>query len=59
MAKDDIMVKHHKMWGWCMLILGIIVLTNAYWAYIRWDYLIGIVLVVLGLKKALMCCKKK
>jgi len=34
-----------------LLVLGIIVLVNAYWPFARWDVLIGILLVVAGLIK--------
>jgi len=51
-AKD--MAKHKKMWAGKMLVLGIVVLLNAAYAFIRWDYLIGILLVLAGLVKMLM-----
>lgn len=55
-AKD--MAKHKKVWAWKMLILGIIVLLNAAYAFIRWDYFIGILLVIAGLAKMLLPCHK-
>jgi uncharacterized membrane protein HdeD (DUF308 family) len=57
MSEKD-MAKHMKFWGLKWLLLGLIVLANAYWVFIRWDYLIGILLVLMGLKKLIGCCKK-
>jgi len=57
-SKED-MAKHHKMMGCKIICLGIVVLLNAYYAFIRWDYLIGILLVLAGLAKMMMCCRKK
>ena len=57
-SKED-MAKHHKMMGCKIMVLGAIVLANAYWMFIRWDYLIGIMLVLAGLAKMMMCCRKK
>jgi len=58
MAKEE-MGKHHMMWGGKMLVVGLVVLANAYWAFMRWDYLIGLLLVLGGLLKIVGCCKKK
>ena len=50
MAKDD-------MKSWCkgkgimMLIVGLLVLANAYWMVLGWDYFIGIILVLAGIIK--------
>lgn len=56
MMKGD-MQKHHKMWSFKMLVIGLIVLANAYYAFIGWDYLIGGLLVLAGLiKLAKPCC---
>lgn len=57
MAKED-MGKPHKMWGVKMLVLGLLVLANAYWAFVEWPNFIGILLVLGGLWK-LVCCRKK
>ncbi len=44
----------HKKWmGTKMLILGILVLINAYWKIVGWDYFVGIVLAIAGFVKLL------
>jgi uncharacterized membrane protein HdeD (DUF308 family) len=55
MAKD-MMCKccPHKGHGVKMLILGLIVLANVYWAFMNWWTLIGVLLVLGGLLKLMM-----
>ncbi len=57
MSEKD-MAKHMKMHGVKMLVLGALVLLNAAYMFLRWDYFIGLLLVLVGLKKLFMCCKK-
>ena len=51
--------KHMKMWGLKMIILGLLVLANAYWLILDWSLFIGVILIIAGLAKLLMpsCCK--
>jgi uncharacterized membrane protein HdeD (DUF308 family) len=59
MSEKD-MAKHMKMHGWKMLVLGVLVMLNAAYAFMQWSSFIGLLLVLVGLKKLLMpCCKKK
>ena len=52
---------HKKMMGCKMLVLGILVLANAYWSVVNWAAFIGIILALGGICKLLMpmdkCCK--
>ena len=41
----------HKCYGGKLIVLGAIVLINAFWPFARWDVLIGVLLVILGLLK--------
>jgi len=50
MAKEMDM-KYSKGKGTMMLILGLLIVTNAYWSVVTWDYFIGIILVLAGLVK--------
>jgi uncharacterized membrane protein HdeD (DUF308 family) len=50
MAKDD-MKSWHKSKGWGMIIIGLLILANAYWTILGWDYFIGIILVLTGIIK--------
>jgi uncharacterized membrane protein HdeD (DUF308 family) len=50
MAKE-MDVKSWKGKGWMALILGILILANAYLAIVSWDYFIGIILVLVGIIK--------
>jgi hypothetical protein len=43
-----------KCHAWKWLVLGVIVLINAYWPFLSWDKLIGILLVLGGLIKLVM-----
>lgn len=55
----DKMAKDMDMKSWCkgkgvmMLIVGLLVLANTYWAIVSWDYFIGIILVLAGIIKLL------
>jgi uncharacterized membrane protein HdeD (DUF308 family) len=59
MVKEKLMSKHHKWFGIKMVILGAIVLINAYSPFVRWDVLIGILLVLMGIFKMTMPCRKR
>jgi uncharacterized membrane protein HdeD (DUF308 family) len=52
MAKE--MMCDYKGHSTMMLILGLLILINAYWAVVGWDYFIGIILVLKGLVKLSM-----
>ena len=56
MAKEE-MQCHHKGKGTMMLILGLLVLANAYWNVLDWAMFIGAVLALGGLAKMLMLKK--
>ena len=61
MAKKDAcecMPMHHGHHGWKMLVAGLLVLANAYWAFLSWPYFIGGLAVLGGLVKMIPCkCK--
>jgi uncharacterized membrane protein HdeD (DUF308 family) len=60
--KDEEMMKvdlncckrHMMMKAWGMLILGVLILINAYWSFMSWAGFIGALLVLAGLMKMLM-----
>ena len=56
MAKE--MCEGHKGKGVMMLILGLLVLANAYWSAIDWAMFIGAVLTLGGVCKMAMRAKK-
>ena len=57
---DKDMAKHMKWHGWKMLFLGVLVLLNAYYAVLGWGYFVGILIVLVALKKLIGgCCMKK
>jgi len=59
MSEKD-MAKHMRMHGCKMLLLGVLVLLNAYYGFLGWDYFVGILVVLVGLKKLMGgCCMKK
>jgi len=58
MGKDK-ECKCHGRHGWKMLIAGIIVTINAYWPFMGWAKLIGVLLILGGLLKLVMPCKCK
>ena len=47
----DISMYHHhpRCIGLSKLIIGVLILLNAYYAWLTWDYFIGGLLVILGL----------
>ena len=45
-----------KCRGGMGLIVGLIILANAYWMFARWDYLIGGLLALAGLAKLMKPC---
>lgn len=49
--KKECCCKHR---GCMMLVLGLLVLANAYWAIVNWAVFIGAVLVLKGLLKLAM-----
>jgi uncharacterized membrane protein HdeD (DUF308 family) len=49
--------RHHFKGG--IIFLGLLVLANAYWSVLSWDYFIGIILVLGGFAKMLMHFKYK
>lgn len=51
MVKDVDMKSWHKGKGIMALILGLLILGNAYLAIVGWDYFIGIILVIVGIIK--------
>lgn len=55
MVKEDVSCQcHHHGKGTMMLVLGLLVLANAYWNVLDWAMFIGLVLAVGGLAKMLM-----
>ena len=51
-ARDKAAFSRHMRWhGAKMLVLGLLVLANAYWPTVDWVTFIGILLVVVGLMK--------
>jgi len=45
--------------GTKMIVLGLIVLANAYWNFLSWATLIGILLILAGIIKFAMPCRCK
>ena len=58
MAKEMCCEGYHKGKGVMMLILGLLVLANAYWSVVSWSIFIGAVLTLGGICKMTMCAKK-
>ena len=48
---------HKKNKGLGMLVLGLLVLANAYWNVMTWGYFVGIVLILASLAKMIMHMK--
>jgi len=48
---------HKQKRGAMLLILGILILANAYWSVVGWDIFIGIIIALAGLGKLLMPIK--
>ena len=46
-----------KAMGWKLLILGLLVIANSYWAVVNWAIFIGIILAVKGI--LMLILKKK
>ena len=44
----------HKMKGWGMIVVGLLVLANVYWPFLDWGTFIGILLVLAGISKLAM-----
>jgi len=40
----------HKKKGIMVLVLGLLVLANAYWSVLDWSMFVGLILVLVGLK---------
>ncbi len=51
MEMKGMWVEHKKKMGIKMLILGILILINAYWMIVGWDYFVGIILAIAGFVK--------
>lgn len=45
---------HMKKHGICMLLVGLVVMANAQWAFMNWAMLIGALITLGGLLKAFM-----
>ncbi len=45
---------HKRKKGVCMLIVGLVVLVNAYWPFMGWMALVGLIIALGGLWKAVM-----
>jgi uncharacterized membrane protein HdeD (DUF308 family) len=60
MSDKDI-ARHIRSHGGKMLLLGVLVLLNAYYMAFNWANFIGLLLVLVGLKKLLFggCCHRK
>lgn len=57
-SKKNVCECHHGH-GWGMLVLGALVLANAYWPMLSWPVFIGAAAVIGGLSKMMMpCCHK-
>ena len=59
---DDMQPMHSKYMkyiGISAIVLGLLVLLNQYYSIMAWAYFIGIILIIIGLKKLLLkhrCC---
>ena len=58
-AKKDMNMCHHHGHGWKMLVVGALVLANAYWPTVTWPMFIGGLAVIGGLLKMMMPCNCK
>lgn len=52
MPKEE--MHYHKGKGGIMLVLGLLVLANAYWNVLPWGMFVGLVLALAGLVKLLI-----
>jgi len=57
MMKMDMCHGMHKKKGAVMLVLGLLILANAYWSIVSWPVFIGIILALAGLGKIIMLKK--
>ena len=57
-VKKNVCMCHHGH-GWGMLVVGALVLANAYWAFMDWPYFVGGLAVLGGLSKMMMPCNCK
>jgi|WetSurMetagenome_2_1015567.scaffolds.fasta_scaffold238227_2 uncharacterized membrane protein HdeD (DUF308 family) len=55
MAKEEMC--GHKGKGWMMLVLGLLILANAYWSIVDWAVFIGVIVALVGIGKVLMMSK--
>ena len=51
---DAGMYKHHGKKAVGAIIVGLLVIANAYWGFLSWDYFIGGLLILGGVVKLLM-----
>ena len=52
MAEDYMM--HHGFKTTMLLVVGLLIITNAYWGFLTWDFFIGGLLVLFGVIKLFM-----
>ena len=55
----DKMHKMHKCMGMKIVILGVLIILNAYYKWFDWAVFTGGILVIAGLIKLIMPCMKK
>ena len=55
----DMWMKHKKCIGIKMIVLGALVMANAYWNTVSWATFIGAALALGGIAKLFMSCKCK
>ena len=51
---NEMMCRHHGKKYIGMIVAGLLVIANAYWGFLSWDYFAGGLLVLGGLAKFLM-----
>lgn len=54
MGMDEKCAGMHKKKGAMMLVLGLLILANAYWSVLSWAMFIGWIAVIAGIIKLLM-----
>ncbi len=52
-------VRYHRFKSWGSLVVGLLVIANAYWGFLTWDYFIGGLLALFGLIKLLIPVKRR
>lgn len=57
--KEESMCMCHQGYSWKMLVVGLLILANAYWSVMGWGYFVGGLAVIGGLLKMFMPCKCK